>query len=99
VVYEAADSLVVTITNASLNVPRFPAVRDKMLSARKPVQELAANMFGEADVRLIQASDLPVLVTAMYTPQVSEGCYLAEGATVEDQVADLVKHIRDMNVL
>lgn len=87
--------MVATVTNSKDNVPRFPSVRDKMLAVRKPVRRISA---GELHTQDPSAGPL-VAVEELFIPQTDRHCYLAQGATTEQQVADLVAKMKELKVL
>ena len=90
-VVEVALPAVLTATNADVNVPRIPRVKDVMMAHRKPIRVVPAQV-PQTQRGWISLEDL-------YVPVPDRQCRFVEGDTVEAKVEALVRELRQMKVL
>lgn len=90
--FEVNAPAILTVTNSEENVPRFPAVRDKMQSRRKPIEVLDGATLGVGH-------DSPVTVEALTVSESSYACYIVPGESPIEKVDKLVQQLKEWKVI
>jgi electron transfer flavoprotein beta subunit len=93
-IVETALPAVVTVSN-EIGPPRAPSLRETMRAARKPVVKWSAVDLG------LQASELAAqrVRVRLFAPTKESRCELLQGATPEEQGANLALRLREARVL
>jgi len=93
-IVDATLPAVVTVSN-EIGAPRAPSLRETMRAARKPVVKWSAVDLG------LQASELAVyrVRERLFAPMKESRCELLQGATPEEQGANLAQRLREARVL
>jgi electron transfer flavoprotein beta subunit len=93
-IVEAALPAVVTVSN-EIGAPRAPSLRETMRAARKPVVKWSAADLG------LQASELAAcrVRERLFAPMKESRCELLQGATPEEQGANLALRLREARAL
>lgn len=94
-VVEAPRPSVVSITNASDNVPRLPKVRDIMMAGRKPMHVWSAADLG-VDGDAVTALAGRLNVVDLYIPEVKRECEFIEGDDGAEKGAALARRLLEL---
>lgn len=86
-----------TATNADVNVPRIPKVKDVMAAHRKPIRVLRRDEL-EMPAELVGAGAW-VGLEELYVPEQSRQCRIVSGDSPEEKVEGLVRELLELKVL
>jgi electron transfer flavoprotein alpha/beta subunit len=75
---------VATVTNAAMNLPRVPGMRDRVMGHRMSIETVSAGMLSS---HLAQSRLPSVRVQRRYVPRLSRVCHRLEGSPREQAVA------------
>lgn len=86
-----------TATNADVNVPRIPKVKDVMAAHRKPIRVMRPDEL-EMPAELVGAGSW-VKLEDLYVPQQDRQCRIVGGQSPEEKVEGLVRELLELKVL
>lgn len=96
-IVETPTPVALTITNAPVNVPRIPKVKDVMQAHRKPITTMTLDELGIDPAILSEAA--PVELEELFIPEVNNQVTIIEGETPEEKAEKLAQAILALKVL